>query len=62
MDNPPEPGGSYSSSDFSVLTAKGEGQAEMTREALRGYPFDLGFRSPESRQPNRGSDMGRSLG
>ena len=37
------------SSDFSVLTAKGEGQAEMTREALRGYPFDLGFRSPLNR-------------
>ncbi|ACO64865.1 predicted protein [Micromonas commoda] len=37
------------SSDLSVLTQKGESQAEITREMLQGKHFDIGFRSPLAR-------------
>jgi probable phosphoglycerate mutase len=37
------------SSDFSVLTSKGEAQAEKTRQMLEGETFDFGFRSPLKR-------------
>ena len=44
-----EEGRIQGSSDFSVLTSKGEGQAETTRQMLEGETFDVGFRSPLKR-------------
>jgi broad specificity phosphatase PhoE len=41
-----EEGRIQGSSDFSVLTRKGEAQAERTRQMLDGESFDVGFRSP----------------
>ena len=44
-----EEGRIQGSSDFSVLTSKGEAQAETTRQMLEGESFDVGFRSPLKR-------------
>ena len=44
-----EEGRIQGSSDLSVLTAKGEAQAETTRQMLLGKHFDVGFRSPLKR-------------
>ena len=44
-----EEGRIQGSSDLSVLTSKGEAQAERTRQMLTGESFDVGFRSPLKR-------------